>query len=447
MLPPAALLALPLLAGTATTPSAHEASFSLNGPSEVVAHVTASCPACDWGRSGQEAAALELRLDGRYSQHLFLARGSDAAEYRVALGRLGAGSHRLRLALDRKRSARGVGTASIEGVVFRPAVPGGDEERLLGHAPVLEARPNTLGRFSDIPLVMWVEREALEGGGTRLRYSVVFSNEDGGTPPDRLMATWGRLTDLEYVYGVDLDSSGRAIAEQYQGPEHELLPFRGRHEGAHPLLYVVTDNNMVSDRGEGTVRFAPAPVAFDLANTSREALMDANPWTYAVSVREVRREGRVDESAGPGSEKVPDPRRFATLEACAATHDATISFSVGVRGPDGSTRWHDSDAGLPRFRIGRRATEFPNGCFRGAVALPEGTEPADIVGLGIRAFTRIAGKDEPPIPKGAGSARLERVNTLFLLGEDDRPTPSLFSWQGAAELVPEGPPFELTIRD
>ena len=41
--------------------------------------------------------------------------------------------------------------------------------------------------------------------GTRLRYSVVFSNEDGGTPADRLLATWGRLTDIEYVYGVELD--------------------------------------------------------------------------------------------------------------------------------------------------------------------------------------------------------------------------------------------------
>jgi hypothetical protein len=312
---------------------------------------------------------------------------------------------------------------------------------------VLEARPNTLGRFSDVPLVMWVEDEALPRGGTRLRYSVVFSNEDGGTPPDRLMATWGRLTDLEYVYGVDLDPSGRVIAEQYQGPEHKLLPFVGGHEAHHPLLYVVTDNNMVSDRGERTLRFAPAPVAFDLSNTSREALMDANPWTYAVSIREVRREGRVDENACPGSERLPDPRRFATLEACAATRDATIAFSMGVRGPDGKAGWHDSDGGLPRFRIGRRATEFPNGCFRGAVALPAGTKPADIVGLRIRAFTRIAGKDEPPLPKGAGSARLLRVNTLFLVGDDDRPAPSLFSWQGAVDLAPEGPAFELSIRD
>jgi hypothetical protein len=332
-------------------------------------------------------------------------------------------------------------------VTLRTALPGSEEERLLAHAPVLEARRNTLGRFSDVPLLTWVETEALPEGALRLRYSVVFSNEDGGTPPDRLMATWGRLTDIEYVYGVDLDASGRVRAAEYQGPEHRLLPFAGTREAQHPVLHVATDNNMLKDRGKPSLRFAPAPLAFDLTGTSREAVMDAHPWTYAVSAREVRREGRVEEGARPGSDKLPDPRRFATLEACAVTEDATLSFSVGVRDAGGRARWFDSDGGLPRFRIARRATEFPNGCFRGAVPLPPGTAPDQIIGLRLRAFTRIPGQDEPPLAKGAGTARLERVNTLFLLGPDDQPAPSLFSWRGTAVLVPEGDPFELSLRD
>ena len=49
---------------------------------------------------------------------------------------------------------------------------------MLARAPILEARPDTLGRFSDVPLVAWLEQDALSGGGRRLRYSVVFSNED-----------------------------------------------------------------------------------------------------------------------------------------------------------------------------------------------------------------------------------------------------------------------------
>lgn len=422
-----------------------EEAFTLAAVSEVVATLTGSCKGCDWGRPGYEAAALELTVDGRYSQHLLLTRGAQLAEYRIALGRLARGPHRLSLALDRGASGREIGEATVAAVAVSSPPAGSAEEAALAHAPILHARPNTLGRFSDVPLVMWYEREATPRG-ERLRYSVVFSNEDGGTPPDRLMATWGRLTDIEYVYGVERDAAGRVLGEEYQGKEHKLLAFAGAREAAHPLLYVVTDNNMLADRGEPTPRFAPAPLPFDLRGASREAVMDAHPWTYQVSVREVRREQRVDERARPGDRNIPDPRRFATLEACAPAADATIGFSVGVRAPQGQLRWFDSDAGLRSFRIARRPHEFPTGCFRGAVALTAGATAADLVSLRFRAFTRIPGKDEPEVPAGAARARLLSVNTVFLLGPDDLPGPRLFSWQGDVALAPDGPPFEIAIK-
>ena len=416
--------------------------FRVDEPAEVVAEIRAGCDGCDWGKKRREAAVLELRIDGRYSQHLVLTRDGES-DYRVALGRWARGTHRLVITLDR-RSAKQVGRAMVSKVTVFPTLVDSPEGRALAHAPLLEARPGSVGRFSDLPLLMWVETEPLEGGGTRLRYSVVFSNEDGGTPPDRLMATWGRLTDIEFVYGVDLDAAGRMVGEQYQGPEHRLLAFTGAHEDDHPVLYVATDNNMVRDRGKATLRLAPAPMAFDLRDRSREAVMDAAPWTYAVSAREVRREGRVDEHARPGSKKVPDPRRFATLEACAESRDTTVSFSLAVRAKD-ATRWFDADGGLPSFRIARRPTEFPNGCFRGAVALPPRTTAGDVVGLRFRAWTRNAGKGEPPLAKGSGRAVLTRVNALFFLAENDVPGPSFFSWRGEQALLPEGAPFELSI--
>jgi hypothetical protein len=437
------LALLALLASAAGAPLDREV-FALETPAPVVVEFVGLCPGCNWGRRGYEAAALTLSVDGVYSQHVWLVRG-EQGEYRVALGLLPAGPHSLTFAVDAARSARHVRSASVRNVVVKPAAEGTSEARLLAHAPVLVVRPNTLGRFSDLPLLMWTESGPADAGGLRLRYSVVFSNEDGGTPPDRLMATWGRLTDIEYVLGVELDASGAVASEQYQGPGHALLPFAGARDAGRPVLYVVTDNNMVADRGKEAVRMAPAPFLFDLSGVSREAVMDAHPWTYAVSAREARRERRVREDARPGSNRLPDPRRFATLEACAATQDATIAFSVGVRGSGGATHYYDSDAGVPAFRIGRRPTEFPNGCFRGAVALPPGTEPSDLVALRLRAFTRIARKNEPSVKEGSGSARLLRVNTLFLLGADDQPGPGLFSWRGDEPLRPEGPPLELVI--
>ena len=425
----------------------HDEPFVLETSAEVTAVVTASCAGCDWGRRGYEAAVLEVRVDGRYTQHLFLTRGEEGAEYGVALGRLARGTHRLTVSVDPRLSARHARQAKVGGVAVTAALQGSADERILAHAPVLMARANTLGRFSDVPLLLWVETDDLGDGRTRLRYSVVFSNEDGGTPPDRLMATWGRLTDIEFVYDAVVDAAGQVLTARYQGPEHQVLDFAGASEGSHPLLHVVTDNNMVSDRGPITVRVAPAPIPFDLASVSREAVMDAHPWTYAVSAREVRREGRVSTRARPGSRKVPDPRLFLTLEACAATEDATVAFSAGVRARDLGIRWFDSDAGLPSLRIARRATEFPNGCFRGAVALPVGTRAEDVVALRLRAYTKRPGKDEPPLARGEGRVRLERVNTVFLMGSDDRPGPSLFAWRGDVPIAPEGPPFELRIRD
>jgi len=440
MLPPV------LIASLAASLALAERSFVLDAPAEVVATVSAACHGCDWGRRGHEAAALELRVDGRYSQHLLLTRGEGPAAYRVALGRLTAGPHRLQAVHDLRRSARHARDAEIRELAVVAFDPTTREGRELAHAPVLEARPNSVAKFTDVPLAMWVETESLGTGATRLRYSVVFSNEDGGTPPDRLMATWGRLTDIEYVYGVEVDGSGRIVSAEYQGPEHRLLPFSGRREAGHPVLHVKTDNNMVSDRGKTTLRLAPAAMPFDLTGTSREAVMDALPWTYAVSAREARREGRIDARARPGSKKVPDPRRFATVEACAATRDATIAFSVAVRDANGTTVWFDSDGGRPAFRIGRRATEFPNGCFRGAVALPAGTRCDQLAALRFRAFTRIAGKHEPRLPPGSGRARLRAVNAVFLLGVNDEPGPSQFSWRGDLELPMEGPPVELRIH-
>ena len=420
-------------------------TISVARPGEAVATIRSACHGCSWERAGQESAVLALEVDGRYSQHLVLVRGEEPAAYRVALGPLTAGDHRLRITLDRELTARGVTGARVTDVGVRVLEPGDPEHAALAHAPFLYARPQSLARFSDVPVLTWYEVDA-QGPRTRLRYSVVFSNEDGGTPPDRLLATWGRLTDLEYVYGVELDGEGSVLSSELQAKDHKLRPFEGRRLGQHPLLYVTTDNNMLDDRGESQARLAPAPVRVDLSGVSREVVMDAEPWTYRVSAQEARREGRVHEDAPPGQKKIADPRRYATLEACAPAEGATFAFELGVRGPDGRTRLYASDGGLPSFRIERAPIHFPTGCFRGAVALPAGVQAKDLGALRLRAFTRQPREGEPPRLPGSGHARLVSVNRLFLLNEADEPGPNLLTWRGDVPLVLEGPPFEIAIE-
>jgi hypothetical protein len=417
----------------------HEQAFRLERASEAVAVIRAYCELCDWGSRGREAAVVALSLDGALQQHVVLTRGT-RADYRVLLGALREGDHRLALALDTRWSARRTGAVRIEDVSVAAVAADDPAHEALAHAPIVHTRKGSLDCFSDAPLVAWVETFPTAGGGRELRYSIVFSHEDGGTPLDRLLATWGRATDIELVYAVELDALGRVRRAEYQGKDHVTTAFAGRREANHPVLYVVTRNNMLGDRGPATPRVALAPVPFSLDSVSREAVMDAYPWTHQVSAAEVRREGLVADGARPGSKRIPDPRRFAYLEACGSVSDARLAFDVALGSTEGALQWYASDAGLPAFRVAR------SGCFRAAVALPRDAAASDVQAVRLRAHTRPKHRNETPLPRGTGAAHLDRINRLFGIGADDKPGPSLFSWNGGRELAPDGPPLELLLR-
>jgi hypothetical protein len=252
------------------------------------------------------------------------------------------------------------------------------------------------------------------------------------------MATWGRTTDIEFVFGVTAPAAGGAPGEEIQAEGHKWIPFQGPRRGDHPVLWVATLNNMVADHGpDDAITFAPAPTMVDLRGTSREAVMDANPWTYAITSAEMVREGRVDPAAAAGSGQIPDPRRYATVEACGDATDATLAFDIGVRGSGGTTTWFATDRGDPKFRIAR------GGCFRGGAPLPDGTTPARIVGLRIRAYTRPPHEDEAPLPPGSGSVTLRKVTRIFMLNEQLLPAPSPFTWSGELAVKTDGSPVTI----
>jgi hypothetical protein len=401
--------------------------FVVETAGESIAVVHAGCARCSWGEAGREAAALKLSIDGKYSQHLLLARGETAADYRVTLGAIPPGQHTLTIERDVSLSAKSAGPAAIDGVSVTVVPRTSAEFMAQSMAPILHARPNTVGRFTDLPILMWYEVAATPRG-RRFQYSVIFTNEDGGTKTDRLMATWGRTTDIEFVYGVEVDASGKIVAEEFQGPGHEVPAFKGRHDAGHPLLWVSTDNNMVSESGSTAVRYAPAPERVDLTNVSREVVMDRHPWSYVLTAQEMQREGKIVDGAVAGSGKIPDLRRYVFVEGCTELDNATVAFSV--RAPDGgASRWFDSDRGLPEFRIAH------TGCFRGAVPLPSAAGKPDAIRF--RAYSRPPQKGEAPAP-AAGSVRLTRVNQLFTLGDDYLPRPSTLSWSGSIVLPLDG---------
>jgi hypothetical protein len=435
------LLAL-ALAATSPSPDTFTRTFETAAPGEAIAVVHAGCARCAWGEEGREAAALRLSVDGTYSQHVVLARGAGPADYRVTLGAVAAGRHTLHIERDPALSAKNAGPATISVDDVTVLVNGDADFMAQSMAPILHARPNTVGRFTDLPILMWYEIVPT-ARGRQFRYSVIFTNEDGGTATDRLMATWGRTTDIEFVYGVEIDAADRVVAEEFQGPGHEVPAFTGQHEAGHPLLWVSTDNNMVSESGPTRIRYAPAPERFDLTNVSREAVMDRHPWSYALTAVEMKREGKIADGAAPNSGQIPDLRRYVFIEGCGEVGNAALAFAVAVRGPrphaDGEAlEWVASDRGIRQFRIVR------DGCFRAAIPLPPGAQARDIRALRTIAYERPPAEGQRPVP--AGPVRLTRINKVFMLDGRYLPGPSLLEWQGTATIMAGGAPFDLPIR-
>ncbi len=386
------------------------------------------CAECDWSKPGAEAVVLALTLDDQPPVHLPVVR-SGAAEYHVMLGPVSAGRHTLTVSEDPALTAASLRgrSAAAWSIEIEQVLPDSPDAQAVSLAPFVHARPDTVGKFTDVPLLMWYEIEPGDRG-TRYRYSVIFSNEDGGTPADRLMATWGRTTDIEYVYSVEVDAGGAILAEDMQGPDHEILPFKGKRQGRHPLIWVSTHNNMVLDHGSTAVRYAPAPVLMNLANVSREKVMDDNPWTYEVMARELAREEKIVANAPAGQGTIPDLRRYVFVEGCGEAGNNALAVSVKVDGA-----WVASDRGVEQYRITR------NGCFRAAVPLPDGRGVRDVSAVRVGVFTR---KDKP----AKTPSKLTRINTLFSLDDRFMPGPRRLQWEGEAILLPDGSPFEVAVR-
>jgi hypothetical protein len=426
-----------LTAAQAGTPAPLvDQAVKVSAAGEGVAVVHASCERCDWGIEGREAAAVRVLVDGRYSQHLLLARGAEDADYHLTLGPLTAGEHTLRIDADPALSSPQAARPTISKVDIVVVTPAGDDFVAQSMAPILYARPNTVGKFTDLPVFMWYEVVQVPQG-RQFRYSVIFTNEDGGTATDRLMATWGRTTDVEFVYGVTLNGQGRVVAEEFQGPNHEVPVFRGKHEGLHPLQWVSTDNNMVSESGPTEVRYAPAPQRFDLTGASREIVMDAHPWIYTLAAKEMVREKKLVEDAAAGSGRIPDSRRFVFVEACTELQNAAVAFSVHAADASGGGRWFDADRGLPQFRIVR------SGCFRGGVPLPAGAGTPDAIRF--KAYS-LPPRDNAAAQAGPAAVTLTRVNGVFTVADSYELRPTGFSWKGTVPLGVNGEWHEVPIR-
>ena len=274
---------------------------------------------------------------------------------------------------------------------------------ILAHAPVLYARKNTIGKFTDIPLIVYAER--LDGGKT-LWYTVIFSNEDGGTATRALMARWGRTTDIEYVYRLDVEAK-RAII---QGNGHKDILYEGPMDGSHPILIPVKDNTLVGAGETSEIRYQIVPIEVDLTHDSRESVMDRLPWSYRIAAEEMEREGKMS--------LIGDPRQYVLVETPITNHDSAVAAVARLRS---NGRIYSSNIGREPMAMERDAI------VRTTIQLPEGTKPEDIESIGL---TCLALTKRPPTPS-AGPCTIGPVVKVLWLDADYRPGRVAGAWDGA----------------
>ena len=319
---------------------------------ETIAHLELSAPGTDWEIKGKESVLANIEVDGKVQQQLMLYAGARRHRYSVFLGDLASGPHKVAV------KAAGVVEHSI---TTEPAAP------WAAFAPVLFERQNAIGKFTDIPVLTYVE-ELTEANQKILQYTVIFSNEDGGTSTRSLMARWGRTTDIEYVYRAYLKPNGTLDKAIIQTRGHKDVKFEGPFFGTHPMLMPVTDNNMVAGEGPSAVRYQPAPVLADLSKASREAVMDANPITWLVMTSELVRENKLRPYGVERGEDISDPRNYLYIEAKVAPGKAAVAFVV----LHNNGQYYYAHKGRAKDAIERP------GFVRSTIELPPNTKQADL---------------------------------------------------------------------
>ena len=443
----AAILSIPTPAGASTPASTivlerggHDAkvAFTTGTAGEVAFDVTAAAPGVDWAVNGAESVVVSVSADGHYETDIVIPFATPIARH-FMLGHLAAGKHTLQLHYATDRSASKAKRAILTDLHFSVYAPGSAEYQAARFAPVLYGR--NLAEFggefdnaySDTPLVGWHESTpAATPGHTILTYSVIWSNEDGGTDTGALLSRWGRTTDIEWIYSVEIDQNGNRVAgsDTFQAPAHTTTAFHGTYEGDHPLLDTCTSNNNVCDAVNDPMRFNLSYQQTRPADQPREYIMDTNPWTYQVTNAEMQREGKVVTPYDPSTRDPGDQRNYLFLAFKKNTippgngGSNWVGAAIGVK-LKGSDTIYRSDHSLSVLSIQRDDPAATT------VKLPAGTTAADIDQILV---LRVVNGTDPGY-----SVHVTGVERAFFLAENFLPQPSFLAWNGSITLTAASP--------
>ena len=269
---------------------------------------------------------------------------------------------------------------------FAPILLGIDQD--LNPAQTTDG-PHPGNARSDTPLVVYAK--ATPGMGlTTYRYTLIWSNEDGGTGtvPDVLIAKYGRTTDIENIVEVDVSNAGALLAARFRPDESgSLAPFAGvLRDGTHPIVRTSTANGLIADDGASTLAFGLPPFAYDDTGLPRELGMNFDPVSYVVMSKEMIRERKIEPTGNPATRTLSDLRNYLFI-------DYDIDVSIGgqvLRGVAvvGAITYY-SDHALPfTTALNPRVSD---GVGRLSVEIPPGTAIGDIQQYGLQGIGTMSG--------------------------------------------------------
>jgi hypothetical protein len=328
------------------------------------------------------ATALDIAVDGEVHTTVLVFGKIGHPAYTTLLHALAPGRHEI--------TARQSPFWSWPATAAAPALKASvaPESVVVSHAPALWLRADTIGMATDLPLLLYAEDLRVNGTGV-LRYSFIFSNEDGGTATPALLARWGRTTDIEMAYEEEW-KDGRVAASRYQGPDHKVLAYAGPRQAEHPSLLDATLNNVFLDRGRSSVRVTMVPLLVDLQSATRESVMDKNAWVYRRMATELNEEGK---TAVYG-----DVREYLYVDARLTLSESAVA--AVARSADGA--WRASDRGMKDLAVDR------NGWVR--IAIPNSRNATDV---GFVCY---------PAKPGTGRCRVE-ISRVLSLDDGYKPGP------------------------
>lgn len=253
------------------------------------------------------------------------------------------------------------------------------------YAPVMYGRSTSA--LHDVPLLMYANVTPAGGGSNTVSYVIVWSHEDAGTGflPFLEWGRWGRLTDVEDAISFTVAPNGSVSKARYLwgGEPPSGFPdsqtalqevdesFTGTWWGHHPVLRDATGNNDFAEHGTTTFRFQLAPVAAPPPGSTRDAVMDANPFTYEVMSDEVAR-WYSDISTSPTSPNLGQAEQYAIVDLDTSGKGVS-SVAVDLR-LAGYPQWFRSDLGWGYPLVS-------TGHVRTVVKLPVGWSSSRLVGV------------------------------------------------------------------